>query len=191
MTNENPQKINHATMVRRLAKPGADIRASLQEKTVTALSAALSLNAILGKIFEGRFEGEVYIYEDDHEAHLYHMLVGMVGETGELIDCIKKQVIYTKELDITNLIEELGDFEFYFEGYQQVEPGVGLYATDIRQRLETIYGAFGITKDQALEGNINKLSKRYNDLVYSDQAAQVRADKVEPAKSVIDTDNKL
>lgn len=191
MSNENVQKINHSDMVRRLAKPGADIRVTLVTDEVNALNASLSLAAILGKIFEERFEGEVTIFENDEEVHLYHMLVGMIGETGELIDCIKKKVIYNKPIDISNLIEELGDFEFYFEGYSQVEPDISYYNDTIRVRLETIYGVFGITKDQALEGNITKLSKRYNDLVYSDQAAQERADKQEPAKSLIDNDNKL
>jgi NTP pyrophosphatase (non-canonical NTP hydrolase) len=183
----SPQRINHSDMVRTLAKPGRDIRATLNKSIVVALSAALSLDAILGRIYEERFENDDGIYENDDEAHLYHMLVGMVGETGELIDAIKKGVIYNKDIDTVNLIEELGDFEFYYEGYIQVEPDVSYYGPDIRQRLEVIYGTFGITKDQAIEGNINKLGTRYQNFKYSDQAAQERADKQQPAKSLIDT----
>lgn len=66
------------------------------------------------------------------------------------------QAIYRKELDRENVIEELGDLEFYLEG--------------IRQGL-------GLTREECLEHNIRKLSKRYEGLKYSDKAAQDRADK--------------
>lgn len=90
------------------------------------------------------------------DAHLLHMAVGVSGESGELLDAIKKQVFYRKPLDRENVIEELGDIEFYMEG--------------IRQGL-------GITREECLAANIAKLSKRYEGLKYSDTAAQQRADK--------------
>lgn len=91
-----------------------------------------------------------------HDAHLLHMAVGISGEAGELLDAIKKRVIYRKDLDLDNVIEELGDLEFYLEGIRQ-----GLC----------------VTRDKCLEANIAKLSKRYEKLQYSDTAAQERADK--------------
>lgn len=90
------------------------------------------------------------------DAHLMHMAIGISGEAGELLDAIKKRVIYRKELDTTNVLEELGDLEFYLEG--------------IRQGL-------GINREDCLAANIAKLGKRYEGLTYSDQAAQQRADK--------------
>lgn len=90
------------------------------------------------------------------DAHLMHMAIGISGEAGELLDAIKKQVIYRKPLDRENVLEELGDLEFYMEG--------------IRQGL-------GITREQCLEANIAKLGKRYQGMIYSDGAAQERADK--------------
>lgn len=90
------------------------------------------------------------------EAHLLHMAVGVVGEAGELIDAVKKAVIYNKPLDRENVIEELGDIEFYMEGLRQ---GVG------------------ITREECLAANVAKLSKRYTAMHYSDAAAQARADK--------------
>lgn len=88
-------------------------------------------------------------------ADLLHMAVGVAGEAGELVDCIKKYAIYGKPMDLINLVEELGDLEFYMER--------------IRQRT-------GVTREETLLATINKLGKRYGDK-YSDQAAQVRADK--------------
>ena len=89
-------------------------------------------------------------------AHLLHMAVGVSGEAGELIDAVKKAVIYQKPLDRVNVIEELGDLEFYMEG--------------LRQGLD-------ITREETLEANIAKLGKRYKGHSYSDESAQVRADK--------------
>lgn len=88
--------------------------------------------------------------------HLLHMAVGVAGEAGELIDAVKKHTIYNKELDRENLIEELGDLEFYMEGIRQ---------------------ASSITREETLTANKVKLGKRYNGLKYSDQSAQDRADK--------------
>lgn len=92
---------------------------------------------------------------------LIHAVMGITGEAGELLDGIKKHVIYDKELDRDNVIEELGDMEFYME--------------QLRQRL-------GITREETLEANIAKLKVRYEKLEYSDAAAQQRADKADEPK---------
>lgn len=90
------------------------------------------------------------------DAHLMHMAIGISGEAGELLDAIKKKVIYRKELDLENVIEELGDLEFYMEGLRQ---------------------GLGITREQCLAANINKLGTRYKNFEYSNEKAQTRADK--------------
>ncbi len=70
------------------------------------------------------------------DANLLHMVIGISGEAGELLDAIKKAVIYRKELDRTNVIEELGDIEFYLEG--------------LRQEL-------GLSREECLTANVAKL----------------------------------
>ena len=90
------------------------------------------------------------------DCHALHMAVGVSGEAGELLDAIKKAVIYRKPIDLENVIEELGDLEFFMEGLRQ---------------------AYGISRKATLAANINKLSKRYQGLLYTDKAAQTRADK--------------
>ena len=89
------------------------------------------------------------------ECDLTHHGIGVVGEGAELLDAIKKLIIYRRPLDMENVIEELGDLEFFMEG--------------LRQNL-------GITREQTIEHNIAKLLKRYPK-GYSDEAAQTRADK--------------
>lgn len=90
------------------------------------------------------------------KADILHMAVGISGEAGEFLDCIKKYVIYNKPLDRENAVEELGDLMFYMEGIMQT---------------------LGISGEECIEANIKKLGIRYQAGVYSDQAAQERADK--------------
>jgi NTP pyrophosphatase (non-canonical NTP hydrolase) len=121
------QAENYSLMVNRLAKPGAQI---------------------VNQWADG--DGGA------RKAHLTHMVLGVAGEAGELVDAIKKHTMYNKDLDFNNVIEELGDLEFYLEG--------------IRLPL-------GISRKEVLEANTKKLAKRYADMGYSDAQAQARADK--------------
>lgn len=89
-------------------------------------------------------------------AHNWHMATGVSGEAGELLDAVKKYAIYNKPIDLENVIEELGDLEFYMEGLR-----LGL----------------GITREQTIVANIEKLGKRYHSGKYTDAQAQDRADK--------------
>lgn len=67
---------------------------------------------------------------------------GLNGEAGEVIDILKKHEFQGHELDYFNLIDELSDVMWY----------VALACT-----------AIGVTVDQVMEHNINKLRKRYPD----------------------------
>ena len=99
---------------------------------------------------------EIVEEQNPMKAHLSHMALGVAGEAGELVDCIKKHTIYNQNLDSENLIEELGDLEFYLSG--------------IRQSLM-------ITREQTLKANIAKLQERYPAGGYSDADAKTRKDK--------------
>ena len=90
------------------------------------------------------------------KAHVLHMAVGISGEAGELLDAIKKYVMYNNTLDRENVIEELGDLEFYMEGVRQ---------------------GLNIIREEVIDYNINKLSKRYSSGSYSNKQANDRADK--------------
>jgi len=89
-------------------------------------------------------------------AHELHMAVGVSGEAGELLDAIKKHVIYGKDLDVNNVVEELGDIEFYLEGLRK---------------------SIGITRNETLNANISKLRKRYESGSFSNDQAVERKDK--------------
>jgi NTP pyrophosphatase (non-canonical NTP hydrolase) len=89
------------------------------------------------------------------KANLVHCILGISGEAGELLDAIKKNFAYGKNLDEVNVIEELGDIEFYLEG--------------LRQHLN-------LTRSDVIKFNMEKLKTRYPKS-YSDKLAQQRKDK--------------
>jgi NTP pyrophosphatase (non-canonical NTP hydrolase) len=85
-----------------------------------------------------------------------HCAIGVAGEAGELADAIKKEYIYNKSRDLENIVEELGDLEFY---------------------LQATRNHYGISRAQVIQANAEKLGKRYVSLRYSDAEAIARADK--------------
>lgn len=52
----------------------------------------------------------------DDKMDMVHMAMGIGGESGEVVDVVKKHVAYGKPLDRAHLIEELGDLLFYMNG---------------------------------------------------------------------------
>ena len=93
------------------------------------------------------------------DCHLIHMVLGVSGEAGELLDAIKKSVIYRKPLDMENVKEEISDIMFYLRG---------------------LADALGFDQDTLLAFNIDKLQKRYPNATYSNKDAITRADKETP-----------
>ena len=76
------------------------------------------------------------------ELHLLHCVVGLAGEIGELQDLVKRAVFYGQELNVANIVEELGDLEWYAAGIRHL---------------------LGITQSEVQNLNITKLAKRYPD----------------------------
>jgi NTP pyrophosphatase (non-canonical NTP hydrolase) len=93
----------------------------------------------------------------DSKLRLLNGAMGLAGETGELVDQIKKHIFYGKALDITNVREELGDILWY---------------------MHLIVKESGSSFDELMELNIAKLQKRYPQ-GFSETAALARADKTE------------
>jgi len=68
--------------------------------------------------------------------------MGVVTESGELMDALKKHIYYGAELDKTNVKEEIGDLLWY----------VGILCDTL-----------GLTFEEVFETNIAKLKARYGD----------------------------
>ena len=71
---------------------------------------------------------------------LINGVMGLCGESGEAIDIVKKHLAQDHELDREALVKELGDIAWYLA--------------------ETAY-ALDVKLEDVLQGNIDKLKKRY------------------------------
>lgn len=69
--------------------------------------------------------------------------LGLTGETGEVVDILKKYFINGRPMNVEHLTEELGDVLWY---------------------LLNIGSLFSIDLNQIMEYNINKLKERYKDV---------------------------
>ena len=78
--------------------------------------------------------------ELDKKEMLTNAVMGLCGESGEACDIVKKHLFHSHKLDRDALIKELGDVAWYLaEGAE----------------------ALGISLDEILGRNIEKLKKRY------------------------------
>ena len=78
-----------------------------------------------------------------------HLILGIVSEAGELATAYKASLAYGKPLDDTNIIEELGDLEFFIQALCNVN---------------------GWSIDQILDANVRKLTARYPEKFTKDAA---------------------
>ena len=92
--------------------------------------------------------------------NLVHASLGIGGESGEVVDIIKKHFAYGKELDVNKLKEELSDLMWY---------------------VSLALGVVGSSFGEIFEMNIKKLSARYPDLKFDADRAINRDDDAEQA----------
>lgn len=111
-------------------------------------------NAMVNALFKN--PDEILATITPHKIALLHAAVGIASEAGEILDAVKKYAIYDLPLNMRNLKEESGDLSFYHEALRQ---GLKLH------------------REEAMKSNMEKLSKRYPGLKYSDRFAAIRLDK--------------
>jgi phosphoribosyl-ATP pyrophosphohydrolase len=86
---------------------------------------------------------------------LIHASIGMSGEAGEIVDALKKVMMYGSRLDIENLKEECGDVLWY---------------------MAIMLDALGSSFEEVMQMNADKLAKRYPN-GFNEKDAIARADK--------------
>ena len=79
---------------------------------------------------------------DVRSIRLLHGAMGLDTESGEIMDSMKRHIIYGSDLNVVNIREELGDIMWY----------VALICDEL-----------GLTIEQICEDKIAKLRKRYPD----------------------------
>ncbi|WII71740.1 nucleoside triphosphate pyrophosphohydrolase family protein [Bdellovibrio sp. 22V] len=107
---------------------------------------------------------------ESRQDELLHAVVGIGGEAGELLDCVKKHVYYDKPLDVKNILEEAGDVLFYLKAMLML---IGMDITDVEAY------------------NFKKLSARYPDGKFTTLHAAARLDKAEEEKPACEHRNVL
>lgn len=85
----------------------------------------------------------------DFDRHMLHAAIGIATESGELLDALKKSIFYGRELDRTNLIEEMGDLFWY---------------------CAIMCHQLGVSFEDVQQVNIAKLRKRYGGAFTSEAA---------------------
>lgn len=174
----------HANMVAALAKPGMDILAELTARKCDLWHHTTGVVTEAAELLN--FEDDENLKEELGDLEFY--LCGVrqnlaltraeVPETslqhggasihefvvfwaGELMDCVKKVVIYGQDPDLARIVETLFELDV---------------------RIESIYKFRGFTREDALDANMTKLAKRYPNFEYTDHRAKERADKEEADK---------
>lgn len=89
---------------------------------------------------------------------ILHSILGIAGEAGELAELLKATLIGA-ELDITNLIEELGDI-FWFTHIPYILTDTDVQTT-LRANLLKLYARFGdkFTEDKAINRDLERERK--------------------------------
>lgn len=91
----------------------------------------------------------------DDAGRLIHAAMGISGEAGELIDAVKKHIMYGKALDVDNIKEELGDSLWY---------------------MALMLDLIGSSFEEVMALNHDKLEKRFPG-GFTEKLAQERLDK--------------
>jgi NTP pyrophosphatase (non-canonical NTP hydrolase) len=78
--------------------------------------------------------------QDETTLKILHAVMGMVTEAGELMDAVKRHLIYGKPFDFVNLKEENGD-SFWYQAL--------------------LARASGFTFEESMSTNVDKLLKRF------------------------------
>lgn len=90
-----------------------------------------------------------------------HAAMGISGEAGELMDAVKKHILYNKALDVTNVKEELGDLLWY---------------------MSLMLDEVGSSFEEVMKMNHDKLEKRFPG-GFTEKLAQERLDKIETGET--------
>jgi NTP pyrophosphatase (non-canonical NTP hydrolase) len=95
------------------------------------------------------------LFQSPKTARLIHAALGISGESGEIVDIVKKHAMYNKEVDLNHLKEEIGDTLYY---------------------MAIMLDEMGSSFEEVMKLNHDKLEKRFP-TGYTNAAAIARVDK--------------
>lgn len=202
---DDANAVNYSQFVQLLVKPGDKMSSEITAKQDFFWNSAIALNNQVVNINRTKlFTDQAAFGRRDNFFEFKHMLTGMIGEVGEIMDVVKSIVLYRKnpltektkegKTFTDSFIEEVGDFCFYGVGMENMmSPDI---TNEINECLNKCFDALlmlvsafndvmlefdpeykNISIDTCVSSNVEKLSKRYHKLSYSDEQAKERADK--------------
>jgi NTP pyrophosphatase (non-canonical NTP hydrolase) len=111
------------------------------------------------KLENKQFEKLAARMQDPNTLRLMHACVGIGTEAGEIQDLFKKKVMYGKDVQTSDFIDEIGDILWY----------IGVACNTL-----------GVSFEEIMEKNWKKLSVRYGkDLTFSEEAAIIKNKELE------------
>lgn len=103
---------------------------------------------------EAGYEKLVEALKDSQKQRILHALLGIGDESGELQGAIKKHLIYGKEFDPVNIIEEAGDLLWYLVILlDAVDSSIG-HAIEVNNKKLAARYAKGFTAKEALNRDL-------------------------------------
>lgn len=121
----------------------ADLDPKMFDEATEAIK-MLARKANIDRLYANEYQREALRTAGNHAGNslLVNGVMGLNGEAGECIDIVKKHLFQGHELDKEKLAKELGDVAWY---------------------LAATAHAIGYTLEEVMQGNIDKLKKRYPD----------------------------
>lgn len=95
----------------------------------------------------------------EFQSRMLHYVLGVGTESGELLDVVKKNVIYGKDMDVVNVHEEIGDVLWYLSRILDITGGTFEVCMDLNiKKLRARYGD-KFSEFDALNRNLEKERK--------------------------------
>ena len=171
-------EINHATMVRALMKPSSELHDASTPRKWALIHAIVGIAGEIGEVDNAK--DSVHLLEEAGDVLFYcrdyrHILglpefVPMLTDVRDGTSLISVVLDHMKRLCIYNYEMDEKRHQAMHKLIDEIESYVSIALEDC-----------GFTREDALQANIEKLltgpNARYKDGVYSDLAAQLRADK--------------
>lgn len=203
LASMNGKDITYSKFCERLAKSGEAMDEEISNKEREFYNEILTINFSICNAFS-QMPADFFDYRPDGLC-IEHMIIGMVGEMGELLDLTKNLIIYRKDISSqdkdgkrldNNFVEEIGDFMFFKTEFCRLllhskakninSDFIAKFSTSIDDKFVKLIEKWNnlyegkirpVTLQMCIEENINKLAKRYSKGKYSDEQAVTRADK--------------
>ena len=171
----------HADMVLKLAKGGDSILGTLDGPKVHLIHMTMGICGEVGELYGSMSMDNTVEELGDIEFYMQGLRQGLniprytvvdnrdllpdfinnhslITSSAEILDLVKKHVIYDQPLKRNEVIRAMVIFEYHMQAKREFE---------------------GITYEHTLEGNMDKLAVRYKNFQYSDAQAEQRNDKKE------------